>query len=79
MNIIVYCFCGVDIYAAKIAIITTKRLTNRHNRLTNDHSLVVFCLNSLGVMPVKALKVRKKDPSVEKPDCIQTSDILMSG
>lgn len=42
MNIIVYCFCGVDIYVAKIAIITLKGLTNRHYRLTNDHSLVVF-------------------------------------
>ena len=79
MNIIVYCFCGVDIYAAKITINHKKGLTNRHNRLTDDHMLVVCCLNSLGVMPVKALKVRKKEPSVEKPDCIQTSDILMSG
>ena len=46
MNIIVYCFCGVDLYAAKITIINLKGLTNRHNRLTNDH-LLVFLLSEL--------------------------------
>lgn len=42
MNIVVQLFCGVDLYAAKITIINLKGLTNRHYRLTNDHSLVVF-------------------------------------
>lgn len=46
MNIIVYCFCGVDLYAAKITIINLKGLTNRHYQLTNDH-LLVFLLSEL--------------------------------
>ena len=38
-----------------------------------------FVLNSLGVMPVTLLKVRKKEVSVEKPDAIHTSEIFFSG
>ena len=38
-----------------------------------------FPLHSPGVEPVTALKVRKKDDSVEKPDSAQIADIFSSG
>ena len=38
-----------------------------------------FFFHSWGVMPVWALKVRKKDCSLEKPESSATSDISIPG
>lgn len=68
------------IFSAKIAIKFENRLTIQHFRLTEHVLLVVFLqeskgiiysplsFHSLGVMPVRALKVRKKEVSLAKPD-----------
>ena len=61
------------------ADIKVKGLSYNETIESNDNMLVNYCLHSVGVMPVKALNVRKKEVSLEKPDCIHTSTIFMLG
>ena len=39
----------------------------------------ILAFHSLGVIPVKALNVRKNEVSLAKPDAIHTSEIFLSG
>ena len=50
------------------------------NKVRKEGQLVWSCDNqSPGVTPSKALKVRKKDVSLAKPESIATTDIFLSG
>ena len=68
---------------AKIGKTMEKGLANSQKRLAIVNLQVDYedfvAIHSLGAMPVTALKARKKEDSVEKPEAMLTSAIFLSG